>query len=236
MGLEPLQDVYPSPLDLLKTDRARLGRTPERPVCEPVESLGRITNFDPQFVTKKEELRSALQEHSVKTGRFQLAHGGVSEIYIDAKLTVLRSDAAGLVGQIMLEAINRCGFNATAVGGLEAGAIPLATAVVTQAGAVNRKLAGFFVRKEKKEHGREQRVEGIEDPKDQPAVILDDTVTTGKSTWRAVEAAQRAGFVVLGAIALVDRDMGAREYLFEKDVPYRWVFDLDELNTGGNSS
>ena len=173
-------------------------------------------------------LLSVLRRESVKFGDFTLASGAKSNVYVDARLTVLRSDAAGLVGRVLLETMDRCGFRASAVGGMAAGAIPLTSAMVLEADAAGRELAGFFVRKEAKEHGRGKRVEGIERPGGF-AVILEDTATTGKSTLAAVEAARSAGFEVTGAIALVDRRMGAGALLAGAGVPYAAVFELEEL-------
>ena len=179
-------------------------------------------------------LLAILRRESVRFGEFQLAHGGTSNVYVDARLTVLRSDAAALVGRVLLDTMDRRGFRASAVGGMAAGAIPLTTAVVMEAHAAGRRLAGFFVRKEAKDHGRGRRIEGVERPHG-AAVILEDTATTGKSTLAAVEAAREAGFEVVGAVALVDRGMGAGPLLGGAGVPYAAAFDLDDL-TGTPSS
>ena len=178
----------------------------------------------------RKALLAILRRESVRFGEFQLAHGGTSNVYVDARLTVLRSDAAALVGRVLLDTMDDSGFQASAVGGMAAGAIPLTTAVVTEAHAAGRQLAGFFVRKEAKDHGRGRRIEGVERPAG-AAVILEDTATTGKSTLAAVEAAREAGFEVAGAIALVDRGMGARALLAESGVQYAAVFGLKELTT-----
>lgn len=175
-------------------------------------------------------LLAILRRESVKFGEFTLASGAKSNVYVDARLTVMRSDAAGLVGRVLLETMDRRGFAASAVGGMAAGAIPLTSAVVLEAGAAGRELAGFFVRKEAKEHGRGRQIEGIESPGG-AAVILEDTATTGKSTLAAVEAARSAGFEVSGAVALVDRGMGAGALLAAAGVPYAAVFGLEELTS-----
>ena len=173
-------------------------------------------------------LLAVLRRESVKFGEFTLASGATSNVYVDARLTMMRSDAAGLVGRVLLDTMDQCGFRASAVGGMAAGAIPLAMAVVMEADAAGRQLAGFFVRKEAKDHGRGRRIEGVERPEG-PAVILEDTATTGKSTLAAVEAAREAGFEVVGAVALVDREMGAGSLLAGAGVPFAAAFALDDL-------
>ena len=173
-------------------------------------------------------LLAALRRESVKFGKFTLSHGGVSDVYVDARLTVLRSDAAPLVGRVLLGALDRRGFAASAAGGMAAGAIPLVTALVMEAASAGRDLLGFFVRKEAKQHGRGRRIEGIERPEG-PAVILEDTASTGGSTLAAIEAARAAGFEVTGAIALIDREMGAASRLAAAGVPFEAVFRLADL-------
>ena len=173
-------------------------------------------------------LLAILRRESVRFGEFTLASGAKSDVYVDARLTVMRSDAAALVGRVLLDAMDRSGFRAAAVGGMAAGAIPLTTAMVMEAAAAGRGLVGFFVRKEAKGHGRGRRIEGIERPGG-AAVIVEDTATTGSSTLAAVEAARAAGFEVTGAVALVDRGMGAAATLENAGVPYAAVFGLEEL-------
>lgn len=176
----------------------------------------------------RESLLAVLRRESVRFGRFRLSSGAISDVYVDARLTVLRSDAAALVGEALLGSMDRNGLRPQAVGGEAAGAIPLTAAVVMAAGARGRELQGFFVRKRTKEHGRQRRIEGVERPSG-TAVILEDTASTGRSTLRAVEAARAGGFEVIGALALVDRGMGAAERLARAGCPYRSVFALEEL-------
>ena len=173
-------------------------------------------------------LLAILRRESVKFGEFTLASGATSDVYVDARLTVMRSDAVEPLGRVLLETMDRRGFCAAAVGGMAAGAIPLTSAVVSAAAAAGRELVGFFVRKEAKEHGRGRRIEGIENPAG-PVVILEDTATTGGSTLAAAAAARDAGFEIAGAVALVDRGMGAGARLAAAGVPYAAVFELGEL-------
>ncbi len=173
-------------------------------------------------------LAALLRRESLRFGEFRLAHGGTSSVYLDARLTVMRADAVPLLGRVLLAALDDAGWAPAAVGGMAAGAIPLATALAGAAGAAGRELHGFFVRKEGKGHGRGRLVEGVEAPSG-PAVILEDTATTGGSTLRAVEAAREAGFEVMGALALVDREAGAAARLASVGVPLVAVYRLAEL-------
>ena len=179
-------------------------------------------------MSDRDALAAILRRNSLKFGEFRLAHGGVSSVYLDARLTVMRPDAVGLLGRVLLDAIDREGWSPVAAGGLAAGAVPLATALAGAAGEAGRDIAGFFVRKEEKVHGRGRLVEGVENAAG-PAVILEDTATTGRSTLLAVEAARAAGFEVVGALTLVDREMGATERLEAAGIPLVGVFRLADL-------
>ena len=73
-------------------------------------------------------------------------------------------------------------------------------------------LRVFSVRKEPKAHGTGKRIEGPFQSGDRVAVI-EDTITTGGSARKAIEAVRAAGGVVMGVLALVDREEGGREAL-----------------------
>ena len=174
------------------------------------------------------ELLAILRREAVRRGDFVLASGKRSDVYVDVRLAALRSDAAPRIGRLLLAAMDRLGFRPGAVGGLATGAIPLAAAVVLAAASEGRTLSGFYVRKQSRDHGRNRRVEGIEEPGGD-AVILEDTASTGGSLLLAVEAAREAGFRVLGAIALVDREMGASGRLGDAGVRFEALYRLSEL-------
>ncbi len=164
----------------------------------------------------------------MRHGDFTLASGKRSTVYVDVRLASLRSDATPRIGRLLLDRMDRLGMSPVAVGGMATGAIPLAAAVVLAAAEAGRSLTGFYVRKESREHGRNRRVEGIETPAGD-AVILEDTASTGGSLLGAVDAAREAGFRVRGALALVDREMGAGERLGAAGTPFEAIYRLSEL-------
>lgn len=176
----------------------------------------------------RDRLLEILRRRSVRFGKFTLTSGGTSDVYVDVRLTTLSSEGAGRIGRVLLDAMDRAGLSPAAVGGMESGAIALASAAAIAAAEQGRTIEGFFVRKTPREHGRRKRIEGLENPAG-TAVILEDTATTGASTLTAVEAAREAGFEVIGAIALVDRETGARENLAAAGVTLHSVFTLTDL-------
>ena len=91
-------------------------------------------------------------------------------------------------------------------------------------------VSGFIVRKEAKEHGTRHFLEGYQGKRGDPVVIIDDVCTTGGSTLQAITRAQAAGFQVIAAICLVDREEGGREKI-EELCPFHAIFTARELLT-----
>lgn len=140
-----------------------------------------------------------------------LSSGLKSNFYIDCKQVSLDAEGAYLIGQLFHAAIEELAPDAVAVGGLTLGADPLATATSIASFAANRPRNAFIVRKEPKGHGTNQWVESAGLAPGSKVVILEDVVTTGASTLRAIERARDSGLVVLHALGLVDRLEGGRE-------------------------
>ncbi len=97
-----------------------------------------------------------------------------------------------------------------AVGGMSIGADPITAAVVTMSAVRNTPVLGFMVRKESKGHGTNQYIEGPVQP-GQDVVIVEDVVTTGGSSLKAIERAEQFGLKVLGVLAVIDRMEGGAE-------------------------
>lgn len=159
-----------------------------------------------------------LRERSFRKQRVVLASGRESDFFIDCKQAVLTARGHALVGELMLEALGqwpRC----EAVAGVELGGCPLASAVSLVSGLRNRPLPALYVRKETKEHGSRRRIEGDRALRPQlPVVLLEDVITTGGSTLRAVQSLRSAGADVQGVVVLVDRLEGGAEALTEAGV------------------
>jgi orotate phosphoribosyltransferase len=158
-------------------------------------------------------LKQILLTKSVRTGDFTLVSGQKSDIYVDSKLTTYSADAVALVGRIVLDKIEARGWLPDAVGGLTLGADPIAFAVARESLETGRPVDAFVVRKEAKKHGTQRFIEGLEVTGGRKVVIIDDVCSTGGSTVQAIEKAMAAGMQILGAICLVDREMGAPELL-----------------------
>jgi orotate phosphoribosyltransferase len=157
-----------------------------------------------------------LRNKSLKLGHFTLVSGKTSNYYFDSKFTTLDPEGAFLTAALILAEIKKQRIEAEAIGGLTLGADPIVSSVSAVSYALRerfRPLRAFIVRKEPKKHGTERFIEGLEDGKDKPVIIVDDVCTTGGSTLKAVRAAEEAGMKVAAVFCLVDREQGGREAL-----------------------
>jgi orotate phosphoribosyltransferase len=163
-------------------------------------------------MTAHDRLLSLLAERSARRGQFTLASGRQSTLYIDARLTTMSPDGLALIGPLALDAIRGVEWNVDAVGGLTLGADPVSYAIAYASATTDAPLRAFTVRKEAKTHGTGRLIEGPFREGDR-VVVIEDVITTGGSALRAVEAIRAAHGVVIGVLALVDREEGGREAL-----------------------
>jgi orotate phosphoribosyltransferase len=150
-----------------------------------------------------------------------------SRSHRDARLTttsIANARCTCHVARILAE--NAAGVDQ--IGGMAAGALPVTDAVMAAAHRNRIDLRGFFVRKETKQHGLQQMIEGAFKPGLKTAVI-DDAITTGGSSLQAVAAMREAGGNVTAAIALVERGEGAVEAFARAGLKYSWVFTAEEV-------
>jgi orotate phosphoribosyltransferase len=164
----------------------------------------------PTGETPHAKLVRLLSERSFRTGDFVLASGARSSFYIDARLTTMSPDGMRVIAHLALEAMHTAKWQAEAVGGLTLGADPVAYAIAYASGETERPLRAFTVRKEPKGHGTGRQVEGPFVAGDR-CVIVEDTLTTGASALRAIDAVRREGGSVVGVLGVVDREEGARD-------------------------
>lgn len=163
-------------------------------------------------MTDHERLVRLLATRSAKRGKFTLASGRESSLYIDARQTTMTPDGQQLVGRLGLAALDAAGWKVDAVGGLTMGADPIAYAICHASADSRHPLRAFSVRKEAKSHGTGKLVEGPVSSGD-PVVIIEDTMTTGQSAAKAIDAVRQLGAVPTGVLVLVDREEGGREHI-----------------------
>jgi orotate phosphoribosyltransferase len=167
---------------------------------------------NPLFSTQRERLLALLRRDAFQERTVTLASGKTSSFYIDCRSVTLTAEGHFLIGQLGRAVIDERVPDARAVGGLAMGADPLVSAVSLMSFMAGRPLEGFLVRKEAKGHGTGQWIEGAGGlPRGSKVVVLEDVVTTGGSTLKAIERARAAELDVVHVVALVDRLEGGRE-------------------------
>lgn len=169
--------------------------------------------------TKRERLLSLLKQRSFERKKVILASGRESDFFVDCKQSVLTAEGHALVGELMFQALGELP-ECDAVGGVELGGCPLASAVSLVSHQRGRDLPALYVRKARKDHGSAKLVEGDKALFDGiRVVLLEDVITTGGSSLKAVEALRAVGANVVGILAVVDRQEGGAETIREAGLP-----------------
>lgn len=192
-----------------------------RPAHEDVIRFRSVFNA----ANKCDFLLRLFKARAVQTGRFTLASGKESTYYINSKKAIFNSEAAWLIGDVLYDLAKD--LNVQAIGGLEIGAIPMATAAAMRFHEEGKSVEAFFVRKQAKGHGSQDRLEGGLKAGDRVAVV-EDVMTTGGSVLQAVEEVEKAGAKVVLLTCIVDRLEGAREKLGGK-YNYQPIFTIRDF-------
>ncbi len=175
-----------------------------------------------------DRLREMIVEKAYKesdTPTFKLASGKLSRYYINCRIVTLDPEGMILIGSLISDRIGDSAIDA--IGGPALGAIPIVDAVAMISCQKGKVVKPFYVRERVKDHGIAKKIEGNVKKGDR-VVIVDDVITTGGSTIRAIECARDEGLEVVKVIALVDREEGGREAIKER------VEDFESLLTMSN--
>ncbi len=158
------------------------------------------------------------ETEAVRFGEFELAHGGTSNYYVDKYVFETNPESLAAIAEAFAERVDD-----TKLGGVALGAVPLVAAT-----SIAADQPYVIVRKETKEYGTGNRIEGAFEEGEE-IVVLEDIATTGSSAIDAVEALREAGAVVERALVVVDREEGARENLAEHDIELEALVTASEL-------
>jgi orotate phosphoribosyltransferase len=180
-----------------------------------------VTTSLPESARRR--LLAELREHALVIGEVVLTSGAVAHYLVDAKRAILLRP--GFMALAELVAHQAREWSATAVGGMTMGADPIACAAL--AGGADVKA--FFVRKETKTHGLARRVEGpLLEPGVDRCLLVEDVVTTGGSTIRALDAVREEGHNICGVLAICDRLAGGAQAIREAaGAPYLALTTID---------
>jgi orotate phosphoribosyltransferase len=174
----------------------------------------------------RQELLDSLARRAYRHGSFTLASGRLSSHYVNCKPVSLSGVGLALLAPLLLEQVEP---DAMAVAGLTLGADPLVSAVAMRAAQDGRNLDALIVRKEAKGHGTGAWLEGpLPSPGDR-ITVLEDVVTTGGSSLKAVTQLRQAGYVVERVVTIVDRQEGGREAMEAAGLELRSLFLLEDV-------
>jgi orotate phosphoribosyltransferase len=176
----------------------------------------------------KSRLAKLLLELSYREGDFTLTSGKKSDYYFDCKQTALHPEGGFLIGSLFLDMLKE--YDADGVGGMTLGADPLITGVTVVSHIEGHPLPGFIIRKKSKGHGTDQYLEGLANfSEGDKVVLLEDVCTTGGTLITAAERVRDAGLVIVGVLAVLDREEGGRERLKEAGLELNSIFTRKEL-------
>lgn len=180
-------------------------------------------------MTNREALKKIIIEKSYEKKKVTLSSGVESDFYFDGKQTTLHPEGSYLTGKLFLEALQDIS-DVQGVGGLTLGADPIATALSLVSFLENRPIPAFIIRKEPKGHGTGAWLEGRKNlSSGAKVVIVEDVVTSGGSSLKAIRRAEEEGLVVLGVITLVDREEGGRENIEKEGYWLKAIFTKSEI-------
>ena len=166
-----------------------------------------------------EELIAALRAaDAVRFGEFELSHGGTSNYYVDKYRFETDPHCLELVAAAFAERVGDAKLGGVALGG-----VPLVAVTAVTAGNPY-----VIARKQQKEYGTANLIEGRLDEGEE-VVVIEDVATTGQSAVDAVEALRDAGATVNRALVVVDREEGGRENLADHDVELEALVTAEEL-------
>lgn len=157
---------------------------------------------------------------------FKLVSGRMSNYYFNCKAISLYPEGMYLIGNLIFDLIKD--LDIKGVGGLTLGADPIAYAVAYTSYLKKKPVEAFVVRKTAKSHGTMQWIEGNIKSGDR-VVIVDDVITTGKSTIEAITRAKEAGLEIVKVIAIIDRQEGGREAVEELGYKLDSIITRDEV-------
>lgn len=176
-----------------------------------------------------EKLKKIIIELSYEKRNVVLASGRASDFYFDGKQTTLHPEGGYLTGKLFFESI-RDVDGVEGVGGLTLGADPIATATSVVSFLEGKPIPGFIIRKEPKGHGTGAWLEGRKNLKPGArVVIVEDVVTSGGSSIKAIKRAEEEGLKVLGVVTLVDREEGGRENIEKEGYWMKSIFTKAQI-------
>ena len=177
-------------------------------------------------ISSRKKLLKLLALKAYRNGQFTLASGVKSNHYVNCKPVTLSGFGLALLSTAILENVES---RSVAVAGLTLGADPLVSGVAMAAALSERKLDALIVRKDVKDHGTGQCLEGPLPPQGSLITVLEDVVTSGGSALKAVRQLRASGYLVERVVTIVDRQEGGADAFKIEGIELFSLFLLDEI-------
>jgi len=179
-------------------------------------------------LTQKQRQRflELVRERALLRGDFTLASGAKATYFFDMKMVTLHAEGAYLVGRLVYELLKDADI--AAVGGLTLGADPIVAAVAVVSHVEGKPIPAFIQRGETKGHGTQKSIEGYIPPKGGRVAIVEDVITKGGATLKAIELAEAVGCRVVKVVALVDRHQGGSDEVRRRGYDFTAILHADE--------
>jgi orotate phosphoribosyltransferase len=171
------------------------------------------------------ELAAAIRDAALLEGDFVLRSGKRSSYYLDKYRFGTRPDLLRPLGEAIAAAVAEHAPDAVRLAAPELGAVPLAAAASLEAG-----LPFVIVRKQAKDYGTANRIEGVF-VEGERVCLVEDVVTSGGAALDAVVALRQDGLVVSNAVCVVDREEGGADALARAAVRLRALVRASELRS-----
>ncbi len=181
----------------------------------------------------RKRLLELIREKAYEKRKVILSSGRESDFYVDCRQVTLNSEGAYLVGATIYSMLNAKGEKVEAVGGLTLGADPIVTSVAVISHIRGNPIHSFIIRKEAKKHGTGAWIEGTRNlTEGMKVAILEDVVTSGASTLKAIDGAKSIGLDVCRVICLVDRNEGGADAIRDAGYGLEAIFLREEIEGG----
>ena len=172
----------------------------------------------------KEELLELIKERGYRKGDFTLSSGKKSEHYVNCKPIILTGRGLTLTSLLMLKEVQT-----NVVAGLTLGADPLVSGVSLVSALDGRMVNALIIRKEPKGYGTASQIEGPLPVKGSKITVLEDVVTTGGSSIKAVKVLRNEGYIVERVVSIVDRQEGGKDAMMDNDLELCSLFTIEDL-------
>jgi len=181
--------------------------------------MGTGETFDLSY--KRQKLLAIISRASLLQGReFRLTSGRSSNFFIDLKKTMFDPEGASLLADLLFDKIKA--EDVDCIGGMEAGAIPI-VATLCMRSWPDKPIKGFFIRKEAKGHGTDQRIDGLLE-RGSRVILFEDVTTTGGSAMRAADQTRQFQCTIVKVISVVDRLEGAEDNFRNAGIQFEALF------------